>query len=64
QRFALTEGVAAMVANEPSAVALAQLESPPPALSTDAYAGSTGRAEVETGTRRVISLLPLVGRFF
>jgi hypothetical protein len=64
QRFALDEGVAVTVASQPSAVALAQLEMPQNALSPDAYAGSMGRAEVQTGTRRVISLLPLVGRFF
>jgi hypothetical protein len=64
QRFAIGEEVAAMVASQPSAVVLAKLETPQNALSPDAYAGSVGRAEVETGTRRVISLLPLVGRFF
>lgn len=63
ERFAPGAAAASLVA-QPSAVALAQLETQAGMLPPDAYAGSTARIEVETGTRRVIALLPLVGRFF
>jgi hypothetical protein len=63
QLFALDAAAGALV-TQPSVVAVAQLETQPDMLPTHAYAGSIARIEVETGTRRVISLLPLVGRFF
>jgi hypothetical protein len=64
KRFALNNALAASVGAQPSAVALCRLEPLPNDLPPDAYIGSIGRVEVETGTRRVISLMPLVGRFF
>jgi hypothetical protein len=60
QQFALGLG-AAHVITEPSAVAMARLEASYFTLPADLYLASTFRADVEVGTRRVISLLPLMG---
>lgn len=64
QRFALANGVATSVVAQPSAVALVQLEPLAAGAQASSYVGSVGRVDVETGTRRVISLLPVIGRFF
>jgi hypothetical protein len=63
QRFALPPGVAQTL-TVPSVVAVVGLEPLPadsPALSLP---GSAGRADVEIGSRRAGSFLPVVGRFF
>ncbi len=49
---------------QPSAVAIARFEPAPSGLPADAYAGSVYNVEVEVGSRRVISFLPLIGHFF
>ena len=54
----------AMAGNQPAAVALARFEPPLSELPTSTFAGSHFTAEVEVGSRRVISLLPMVGHFF
>jgi hypothetical protein len=61
QQFALGPG-AAHVITEPSAVAMARLEASHFSLPAGLYLASAFRAEVEVGTRRVMSLLPLIGR--
>jgi hypothetical protein len=48
--------------SEPSAVALARTSRL--GFLTDAYLGNIFRAEVEVGSRRIISLLPAIGTFF
>jgi hypothetical protein len=48
---------------EPVVVAFVSLGPVPADLPTAAYVGSVYHAEVEVGTKRVISLLPVVGRF-
>jgi hypothetical protein len=63
QRFALGPGAASAVSG-PSAVVTARLAPLPMGMSALAYVGSTGRADVQVGSRRIGSLLPLVGRFF
>jgi len=60
RQFALGLG-AAHVITEPSAVAMARLEASYFSLPADLYLASSFRADVEVGTRRVISLLPLIG---
>jgi hypothetical protein len=60
QEFALGAG-AARVITEPGAVALAHLEASYFHLPAGLYLASTFRADVEVGTRRVISLLPVIG---
>lgn len=47
---------------EPSIIALVDLGPVPDDLPASAYAGGVYNAEVEVGTKRVISLLPVVGR--
>jgi len=49
---------------QPSAVAIARFEPPPSSLPAATYAGSVYQVEVEVGSRRVISFLPLIGHFF
>ena len=56
-------GQAAISITEPVVIALVNLGPVPDNLPASAYAGSVYRAEVEVGTRRVISLLPVFGRF-
>lgn len=63
QKFGL-RGKAASAISEPAVVAFAKLQPVPNALPAPAYLGTVYPAEVEVGTRRVISFLPLVGRFF
>jgi hypothetical protein len=48
---------------QPAAVALARFDSSSLRPATD-YAGSQFTVEVKTGSRRVFSFLPLIGRFF
>lgn len=49
---------------QPSAVAIARFEPSHSGLPAAAYLGSVYHVEVEVGSRRVISFLPLIGRFF
>lgn len=56
-------GPAAASITEPVVIALVKLGPVPDDLPASAYTGSVYRAEVEVGTRRVISLLPVFSRF-
>jgi hypothetical protein len=62
QRFALGVGAAHLI-TQPSAIAVARLDASDLSLPAEAYLASTFRADVEVGSRRVISLLPVIGRF-
>lgn len=63
QKFGLGAGAAQAITG-PAAVALARLPDIPAGASPEAYLGSVYRADVQLGSRRALSLLPLVGRFF
>jgi hypothetical protein len=63
RRFGLSAGAAEAI-TRPSAIAFARLEPMPASLPAATYAGSVYRAEVEVGSRRAISLLPLIGQLF
>jgi hypothetical protein len=63
RRFALSPG-AAQAITQPSAVAIARWESVREDLPASAYVGSVYRADIEVGSRRVVSLLPVIGQFF
>jgi hypothetical protein len=63
RRFGLSEG-AALAITEPSVIALARLKVLSSGLPAAAYVGSKYRAKIEVASRRVISLLPLIGQFF
>jgi hypothetical protein len=58
------KGEAAAAINEPVALAFVRLEPTPDNLPAATYAGTVFRADVEIGSRRVISLFPVVGRLF
>jgi hypothetical protein len=55
---------AAQAITQPVAVAIAQWEKTPTQLPADVYLGSLGRAEIEIGSQRAISLLPVIGNLF
>jgi hypothetical protein len=55
ERFGLDSGTA-LVVDQPAAVAIAELEPVPAGLPASSYAGSVLRADVEVGSRRVLSL--------
>lgn len=63
KQFALHSGAAQRI-TQPAAVVFAQLDPIPTGLSASAYLGSVGRADVEVGSQRAVSLLPLIGHFF
>jgi hypothetical protein len=63
RRFGLGESAAQAIAH-PSAIALARLQPLPSGLPAAAYVGSIFRAQIEVDSRRVISMLPLLGQFF
>lgn len=63
KQFALSPSTAKAIA-QPVAVAIARWELAPTQLPKDAYLGSFGDAEVEIGSQRAISLLPMVGNLF
>ena len=63
KQFALN-GVAATAIARPSAVAIARLEMIPAGPPAAAYAGSVYNVDIEVGSRRLITLLPLIGRLF
>jgi hypothetical protein len=55
---------AAQAVIRPAAVAIARLQPIPTDLPTTTYIGSVYPINVEVGSRRALSLLPLIGRFF
>jgi hypothetical protein len=59
----LREELGTQSITEPAVVAFVKLDPVPDGVPASAYAGSMYKAEVEVGTRRVLSLLPFVGRF-
>ncbi len=63
RRFVPNASTAALI-SEPVAVVQTRLDPLPSSLPTSTYAGSVGHANVEVGSRRVVSLLPFIGRFF
>jgi len=63
QQFALSAGAAHAV-TQPSAVAIARFEPNPTNLPASTYVGSVYPVDVEVGSRRVLSLLPLIGQIF
>jgi hypothetical protein len=63
RRFALSAGAAHAV-TQPSAVAIARFEPNPTNLPASTYVGSVYPVDVEVGSRRVLSLLPLIGQIF
>jgi hypothetical protein len=63
RRFALNAGATPAI-TQPSAIAIARLDPLITGLPAAAYVGSIYRAEIEVGSRRAISLLPLIGHFF
>jgi hypothetical protein len=63
KQFALNPGAAKGI-TQPVAVVIAQLEPIPTSSPASAYLGSVGRTDVEVGSRRAVSLLPLIGQFF
>ncbi len=62
QRFSLSAN-AALAITQPAAVVIARLGSPPMELPLAAYVGGVYRVEIEVGSRKVLSLLPLADRF-
>ncbi len=63
KQFGLTEG-AVMAVRQPSAVVRAHLAPDSMTWAASAYVGTVYRVEVEVGSRRIASLLPVVGHFF
>lgn len=63
RKFAL-EDDAALAITQPAIVAVARFQPTPLRLPARAYVGSTYRVDVEVGSRRLISLLPLIGQLF
>jgi hypothetical protein len=62
-RFALN-GTAATKVNESAVVAFIPFGPLPVGMDASSYLGTSYEAQVEIGRRRLISFLPLVGRFF
>jgi hypothetical protein len=58
------EGAAAAAVARPSAMIVARAPAPPPGLATEQLVGGVHVAEVRVGERRVLALLPWIGRFF
>lgn len=63
ERFGL-EGNTALAITRPAIVVIARFEPLPTDLPTLAYVGSVYRVDVKIRSRRVISLLPLIGQLF
>lgn len=59
KQFALNPSI-----DEPAVAVIASWELAPSELPLTAYLGTSGRAEVEIGTERVISLLPMLPELF
>jgi hypothetical protein len=62
RRFALT-GAAAAIVTQPAGIVLARLDAVPGHLPASAYVGSVFRADIAVGSRRVMALVPIVGRW-
>ena len=62
-RFGLSPSAASAI-TQPVAVVLTRLEGIPAGFLPNSYLGSVYPARVEVGTRRVVSLAPVVGRLF
>lgn len=63
QQFDMGLGAAANV-GQPAAVATARFELPTNTSDASSYLGSVYQAKVEVGSSRIVSLLPVIGRFF
>lgn len=63
RRFGLDVDLTGAV-NRPVAVAVVDPAPLPSGLPASAYAGTLTQAEVEIGTRRALSFVPLIGRLF
>lgn len=63
KQFALNAAAASAI-TQPSAVAVARLAMISGGAPPAAYAGSVYQVEIEVGSRRLVSFLPLVGRMF
>jgi hypothetical protein len=63
RRFGLGDG-AALAITQPSAIVLARLQPPSSDLPAAVYVGSVYHTQIEVDSRRVISLLPLIGQIF
>jgi hypothetical protein len=63
QRFGLDEGTAQIVV-QPAAVAITHLKPIPTHLPAETYLGSVYHVDVQVGSQRVLSLVPLIGQFF
>ncbi|HEX7677277.1 MAG TPA: hypothetical protein VF713_04085 [Thermoanaerobaculia bacterium] len=61
REFGLSDGAAQRI-TKPVAVAVIRFGPAPEGLPAEAYVGSVYRAEMQTGSRRVMSLLPTIGR--
>ena len=63
KQFALNAAAAPSI-SRPSAVAVARLAMIPGGAPPAAYVGSVYQVEIEVGSRRLVSFLPLVGQLF
>lgn len=63
QLFDLNPAAAAMI-TQPVAVVMASWQPPAGGLAPTAYIGSAGQADVEVGTRRILSFLPMFEHVF
>jgi hypothetical protein len=63
REFGLSNGAAQRI-TKPVAVAIVRFAPVSGGLPADAYVGAIYRAEMQVGSRRVLSLLPWIGRFF
>jgi hypothetical protein len=63
QQFKLNASAVSVI-SRPSAIAVAPLPAPPGGAASPAYVGSVYQVEIEVGSRRLISLLPLIGDWF
>jgi hypothetical protein len=63
RRFALGAAAAPQI-TQPAAAAIARWTAPPTGLAASSYVGSVYHADIEVGSQRVISLVPLLGRWF
>ncbi len=61
EQINLDPGVEIMI-TQPARIAAVEIENL--GLPSNVYAGTLFQAEIETGTQRVISLLPVIGKHF
>jgi hypothetical protein len=62
KRFGLPAATAGMI-QQPSVIAIVPIEPLPGAAPGTDYTGSTGQVEIRTGSQRLGTFIPLVGRF-